>query len=447
MNKMPDVCGYLHSFAFKTVTFIMKFFFPLVAAEIAIVAFLTQSFIVTAFHFRFFRTATFCGHPSILTRKQLFSNAPNKNAASTDSAPMLVAIVAPLHYQGPYPCLSLRFPGTGSRAKTPLNFLLDTGANVNAISRRVVKDWDFTEVSLPAEKKPAVATAAAGMGGSLEAPAAMYTLGDCQLHGMPAGQDEFIFLRNLTAAALPMQQDGILGLQFFWSFPAGVEFDWFGTEGDPPTVVFYVGSELPKEVAKSSNLHRFALKALPTQILSLTIQIHSTNTTNATTTTTRLEAIVDTGSPVTVLSHQAAKQVGIETIDVSKKQTVKRPFWNYSLKQQSGDDRLVVGGVDGRIVTLRRSVSPVTIQVQSSDTNDTVCLGHGHVYVGELPGMAFLGGIPSRTKANMTVNSSLPSVVLGLDILKQTYRMVVSASRQEIWLEELHDQSRARKAE
>ena len=84
-----------------------------------------------------------------------------------------------------------------------------------------------------------VRTASKKMGGGT-----LYELGDCQLAGLPP--PPMTFVRNLSAAALPFASPvgvGLLGLPLFWTFPAGVEFDWHGTDGDPPTIIFYFGQE------------------------------------------------------------------------------------------------------------------------------------------------------------------------------------------------------------
>jgi hypothetical protein len=135
----------------------------------------------------------------------------------------------------------------------------------------------------------------AGVGGAFTA-GDIYMLGDCQLDGLPPEQN-FTFMTNLTAAALPHASpvgDGLLSLSFFYSFPAGVEFDWHGTDGDPPTVIFYFGKTLPESIYKG--MTRVALIRMAVQVLAITLRVKSVDIT----------ALLDTGSPITVLNPQAA---------------------------------------------------------------------------------------------------------------------------------------------
>lgn len=51
---------------------------------------------------------------------------------------------------------------------------------------------------------------------------------------MPADYQNVTFMKNLAAASLDLGiasklSDGLLGIPFFSSFPAGVEFDFWGT--------------------------------------------------------------------------------------------------------------------------------------------------------------------------------------------------------------------------
>lgn len=319
----------------------------------------------------------------------------------------LVGVVAPLKYAGPYPCLSLRFPDLNATGAV-LDFVLDTGANVNSVNARLVEELDLPlETSL--RDLPIVGSA--GVGGSF-LPGDIVRLGDCQLEGLPPGQD-FTFLTNLTAAALSPRAspvcDGLLGLSFFLSFPAGVELDWYGTDGDPPTTIFYYGRELPEDAREGTT--RVPLKRLAANVLSMTIDVNGTEVT----------ALLDTGAPMTVLNRRAAEAAGVETTAPEDPDGNPEKFPPLR-PPKIGDDVLPVRGVDGGIISLRRSVTPVPIRAGN------VSLGEGPIYVGDLPGLAILGGLGDE---------SPPAAVLGLDSLRRTYRTILRVASNEVWFEEL----------
>jgi predicted aspartyl protease len=333
----------------------------------------------------------------------IFSSSPQEVGAPepdypTSIANYLTAVVAPLNYIGPYSCLTLRFPHHSNQT---FDFLLDTGANVNSLDAKLVRQLDLPMVRC-LEGLPFLGTTSgsAGVkGGDL------YLLGDCQLDGLPF--PVFTFLRNLTAAALPYASPvgvGLLSLALFYSFPAGVEFDWYGTDGDPPSIIFYFGKpdHAPKEVV--ATMKRVPLTPLAVGVMTLNITMNGVE----------LPALLDTGSPITVLNPQAAERVGValapdEDADDTKKASLK------------------ITGVDGGEMELRPSDSYVAIRAGD------VSLGNGPVFVGNLPGLALmeqLGG------------GDAPAVVLGLDFLRRVYRMVLRVPDQEVWFEELNDQPR-----
>ena len=258
----------------------------------------------------------------------------SSTSTADDDSYAVVAVVAPLKYLGPYPCLGLRFP----HLSTTFEFLLDTGANVNTVDAKFVK-----ELSLPlvASSKELGVLGSAGIGGRVK-PGDIFKLGDCELVGLPPEQTAR-FMKNLTAAAIEHSTpvgDGLLGLNFFLSFPAGVEFDWYGTDGDPPTLVFYYGNDLPAIDNVQEGLVRVPLTRLPVGLLSLTVNINGVD----------MPALLDTGSIVTVLNKEAADLAGIDIVSPTNidSESAHR-------KQAYGDEHLIVGGVDGVPVTLCRS--------------------------------------------------------------------------------------------
>ena len=80
--------------------------------------------------------------------------------------------------------------------------------------------------------------------------------------------------------------------------------------------------------------------------------------------------------------------------------------------------------------SLRRSTVPVPIQA------GPVNLGQGVVHVGELPGMNYLLSL-MEGGGQVLDPSQVPGVILGLDFLRQTYRMVLRVQANEVWFEEL----------
>lgn len=318
----------------------------------------------------------------------------------------VVGVVAPLKYLGPYPCLGLRFP----HLSTTLEFLLDTGANVNSIDAKFVKEFSLP---LVASSKDLGVVGSAGIGGSIQ-PGDIFQLGDCELDGLPPEQTAR-FMKNLTAAAIKHSTpvgNGLLGLNFFLSFPAGVEFDWYGTDGDPPTIIFYYGNDLPAIDNVREGLVRVPLSRLPVGLLSLTVNINGVD----------LPALLDTGSIITVLNKEAADLAGIDIVSPANMDS-ESPHG----KQAYGDEHLIVGGVDGVPVTLCRSASQVFIRAGDAS------FGEGPVYVGDLPGLKMVAGITGQ---------KLPAIVLGLDSLRRTYRMILRAPANEVYFEQLPDNKR-----
>jgi hypothetical protein len=274
-----------------------------------------------------------------------------------NAAAVVVGVVAPMKYIGPYPCLALRFPSL----QKSLDFVVDTGANVNGVNTQIVKDLNLPVV-LKAVDPPnnangegsGVTMKAAGAGGSLSAAGDIVLLGDCCLEGLPLDQKDMIFFSNLTAAAISSRPvlhgivDGLLGDNMFLdAFPAGVEFDWHGTDGDPPTFIFYAGHDLPDVARPGLSTPPIPIERLPqSDLCSVSIQINDPNSNGTTTTNTNLTAILDTGSPVTILHPSAAKKAGIDTVPFILA-ILDQALPSQKQKQQTiGDEFLTVGGID-----------------------------------------------------------------------------------------------------
>jgi hypothetical protein len=87
----------------------------------------------------------------------------------------------------------------------------------------------------------------------------------------------------------------LLGVPFFESNPTGMEFDWYGTDGDPPTMIFYYGKELPDN-AKNN-----------TFCIPIEDNLFRVNG-------VEIRAIVDTGSCISIFESQRHRSCGIEEV-------------------------------------------------------------------------------------------------------------------------------------
>jgi hypothetical protein len=316
------------------------------------------------------------------------------------------AVRVPLKYIGPYPCLALRFPNlqtANQRARdvsgVSLDFVLDTAANVNTINAQVANELQLHVVG---QALPGVGAAGAMQGG------ATYELGDAQLEGL--ADEPFTFMSNLTASSLPIASPaaaGLLSISFLQCFEGGVEFSW-GAKGseEPPAVTFF-GERLDTHDGRA----RVPIDRIPiTQLLSVKVVINGVE----------MPALLDTGSPITVLNAQAAVLAGIETV-LDPAKSSQNPFGAFvnqfqPSKSASRGDVLTIMGVGGKPVSLLNSKQTVKIDLLGED--DLVDFGTGNVYVGDLPGLAALQGLGVE---------SPPAVVLGMDVLKRRKSMLLRA--------------------
>ena len=426
-----------------------------------------------------------------------------ENNQKDDGEITVEGVVAPLKYDGPYPCLELKFPNlelrnspskknqsaknrqetsdNGSHVDegggTTLSFVLDTGANINSIHSQLVEELDISPLILTKDGKEAMTATTTtdisptnqcstseegadvvliGLTGStsssspfaaskLNIPKSIYQIGDCQLAGLPTGQD-FIFYRNLTVTGLAKASPvghGILGQSFLGSFPEGVEFDWQGTDGDPPTVIFYFRPS--NDVTEG--MKRVPLKKIPIgPIYSILLRVVVDNNDDENSSTTNgiaIPALLDTGSPISLFNPEAAEILGIESSTFSLNEQN-----NENNQNNDGDMVLVpvVRGSDGGVLPIRRSVSAsINLYTAIGDVH----LGRGHVYVGQLPGLdMLLSSSVTATSSSQTnkkpqkekddVSKNKPAAILGLDFLGQTYRMTlrVGSKDDEVWFEE-----------
>eukprot|EP00536_Pseudo-nitzschia_multiseries_P015013 jgi/Psemu1/216627/e_gw1.805.20.1 len=387
---------------------------------------------------------------------------------------------APLKFIGPYPCLALKFPNLSTESQrshnltgVSLDFVLDTAANINTLQFQVAQ-----ELSLPKQEDspalPGVSSSGPMAGGET------YILGDSQLEeaaamalsadGDPQPNEEglqnepFDFMQNLTAAALPVVNPGsagLLGLAFFYCFEGGVEFRWGSSQQQDPQQKLVDGMMAPTNILDNSSpsvtffgeddsntrdgdsllqralsdLVRVSIDPIPlTQLPSLKIEVNGVEMT----------ALLDTGSPITVLNQGAARAAGIKTTqDTAEASTEsktnsggwKNPFSSVvdkfkeaqaTAEAASRGEILMIGGSDGRPTTLYRSSvgNHPSISVESAD-GEAISFGNDlPVYVGDIPGLAALNGIGV---------DSPPAVVLGLDVLRRRPRMLFRPRENEVY--------------
>lgn len=412
---------------------------------------------------------------------RLFSSADENQAAvevevedtvstitdGDDPTPSVVKV--PLKFIGPYPCLALKFPNLATdsqRSKNQtgisLDFVLDTAANINTIQGQVAQELNL-EVKEDSPALPGVSSSGPMAGGET------YVLGDTELEQVEiVGGDEltdkepFEFMQDLTAAVIPVVNPGsagLLGLAFFYCFEGGVEFQWGAApamqqpqDSEPqlvdglvveptiggassPSITFY-GEESSELKNSLSELSRVPIEPIPlTQLPSVRIKVNGVE----------MVALLDTGSPVTVLNERAAKAAGVQSTResmVAASDDTKgggggwNPFASVvdkfkeaqaTAEAASKGEILMIGGIDGKPTNLYRSTGskgPSISLVGSSD--EDVLLGNDrNVYVGDIPGLAALNGIGV---------DSPPAVVLGLDVLRQRPRMVFRPRENELYI-------------
>ncbi len=311
----------------------------------------------------------------------------------------VIGVVAPLISVGPYACLGLNFPNVKGDPGLEVLFVLDTAANVNTISRAIANELDLPVV-IKGEDLSILGSA--GAGGSFQA-GDIVLLGESRLSGMPDNQQHNTFMSNMTLASMDLGiagsvGSGMLGVSFFNCFKGGVEFDWYGTDGDPPTIQFYY-DYLPEEAKKNCvcvPLNTDDFFGVPT----LTVTINGKE----------LRAIIDTGSPITIISPCIADELGIS----KNEGTVK-----------------IKGIDDGNAMGVSKSLDDVTLSIGDIDIDLDA------IFIGELPGLAMA--------SSLVPECHQPQVLLGLDALRRTYRMILRLPKAELWLEGLPSDSSKRR--
>jgi len=341
------------------------------------------------------------------------------------------AIRAPLKYLGLYIGLGLTFPDLATasqRAKNvsgvALDFVLDTAANTNTINGQVAQELNLDVVG---EALPGVGSSGTITGGHT------YNLGDTQLEGVRFDeQDEpFIFMQNLTAAALPVANPasaGLLSYAFLYCFQGGVEFNWGspnsmtdGMMSEHPSITFFAEKDAEANQA-IENLSKVKIDPIPvTNLPSILLDINGVE----------IPALLDTGSPVTVMNSQAAKKAGIDTIALpAPSKESRNPFTAVSNRFKDAQ-AMAKAASEGNVLTIAGPQGPVhllqsleTTEISAKGADKDISFGESHIYVGDIPGLAALNGIGVDAP---------PAIVLGLDVLRRRPKMVLRAQDNEVY--------------
>ena len=334
-----------------------------------------------------------------------------------------LSITSPLRQLGPYPAICLAFPNLATAEQqergdrgVSLDFVVDTAANVNTINSKVANDLGL----------PVVGSQEGGVsaGGTL-AGGATYMLGDVELGDLsPADRDKF--MSGMTASALPVASPsgaGLLGVPFLFAFPGGVEFRWGAapvlagapvkTEEDPqatttegPSLTFYGDS-------RSSEGRTDGMAEVPAEQLPESGLVRVIMTLNG----VDIPALLDTGSPITVLNAAAAEVAGVATPpppqEAGMNPLAAAKAALESAQAMARGDLVMIGGANGP-VGLRKIPEKVPIALGPAQ------IGAGRPYVGELPGLAALDGLGADAG---------PAAVLGMDVLRQRERLVLREGR------------------
>eukprot|EP00547_Thalassionema_nitzschioides_P009217 CAMPEP_0194225876 /NCGR_PEP_ID=MMETSP0156-20130528/40556_1 /TAXON_ID=33649 /ORGANISM="Thalassionema nitzschioides, Strain L26-B" /LENGTH=408 /DNA_ID=CAMNT_0038958005 /DNA_START=147 /DNA_END=1373 /DNA_ORIENTATION=- len=361
-----------------------------------------------------------------------------------------MSISTPLKFVGPYACLGLRFPKLATSAQrernvtgVSLDFMVDTAANINVINAQVAKELQL----------PVVGQAPGGVGssGAMMDGASIFSLGDTYLEKVLQPQitkdddeEPSMFMQGLTASALTVASPasaGILSYAFLSCFEGGVEFKWGDTSkgmgistssGETndtalvPSLVFYGGNDDGKEDGLVlDQMTKVNISPTPVTMLpTITILMNGFE----------VQALLDTGSPITVLNKAAAESAAIETFEKSPDQTTKKsnPFASVVNLFQEGKEQsmaaqrgelVMIPGADGQPVCLYRSKDDVDIGFATSD-GSSLKFKPSPVFVGDIPGLAALNGLG---------DDSPPAMILGMDVLRTRSSMFLRAQSNEVY--------------
>ena len=125
-----------------------------------------------------------------------------------------------------------------------------------------------------------------------------------------------------------------------------------------------------------------------------------------------IPSLLDTGSPITVLNAAAAEAAGIsmpQPEDTGMNPFAKAKAAVEAAAAMASGEIAMIGGANGP-VTLRKIPEKAPIALGDAE------IGAGRPYVGEIPGLAALGGLGADAG---------PAAVLGTDVLRQRKKLVL----------------------
>ena len=308
-----------------------------------------------------------------------------------------------------------------------LDFVVDTAANTNTINAQVAGPTSQGGLELT---QVGSISGGVGAGGAIGG-GATYSLGTAELADVPK-EERVPFISGLVATALPIAAPaaaGLLGTSFLTSFPGGVEFIWgtqpssagpagLGEASTPPTGAEAASSLLFYGDARGTEASRAELSAVDVKVLpdsglpTVLLKVNGVE----------IPALLDTGSPITVLNGAAAALAGV---DVGNGGSPQPPAGGGGLfgavakglqtaQAAARGDVLTVGGADGPVQLVRMA------EEISLSLGETATFGNARPYVGDLPGLAALGGLGAAAG---------PAAVLGTDVLRRRPRLVFTAER------------------
>ena len=336
-------------------------------------------------------------------RTRVFSTiALEADAHSLTTDEPSFSVRAPLKYLGPYPAIGLRFPNlatTGMKERNTtgisLDFVLDTAANTNTLNLQVAQEL---KLNIIGRALPGLSAAGAIAG------ADTFMLGDCQLEGL----GEEIFMQELTAAALPTPAAaGLLSKAFLDCFPGGVEFDWTGT----PSVTFHDARR------DTTDMVMVPITPLPVTLLpTVMVRIQGVD----------MVALLDTGSPITVMNAAAAIKAGVTGMNTDPTAvTNKNPFQKMMNNIKTANaaargDVLLLAGNNGERIQLIKSAEQVPVHL----ANGAVDFGMSHIYIGDIPGLVAM---------NEVLGVDAPACVLGMDVLRTKPKMLYRGQDNQVY--------------
>ena len=289
---------------------------------------------------------------------------------------------------GPYPALALSLPDLSSPAQkakqlagdytakgVTLDFVLDTASNTNTINAQVAGPTSQGGLELTQ-----VGSVAGGVGaGGAIGGGATFMLGNAELADVPAAE-RIVFMSGITATALPVPAPtaaGLLGAPFLNSFAGGVDIVW----GPPPLLVSASAADAAAAAAAAASAPadtqpsitfygdeagcealRVGLSEVPVKQLDgsgLPSVILSVNG-------VAIPALLDTGSPITVLNAAAANAAGLAYASLDVPAASSNPFVKAAAALKTAQaaasgDILMIAGSNGSPVQLVRSEGQTAI--------------------------------------------------------------------------------------